>query len=291
MPGPAGNEFPRAGGDRLVSSTAAMRRIIEDQPCEMVTMWGRPPPSSSDLSGALSTEADITSQVQSYVATFSSSLSQKTALFFNRQEACTFPASFACYLEEPDPGCKPPLTALRTSGLLLPRDKLDFSFALDEPVMRNMTKPWLSSQLISHLLTPSPKTVDHVCSVRRSLGWQASGKCKLPSKVMGVHVHIRQPHSSMKTYVSSIMRLLSYSGARYLLLVPTNLPSHTLSDGADPLIRMNHLCNTSLSAVRSALKKTRNDNFGVPPTQGNLAGVRVACLSPLMSGSLTLTHR
>ena len=290
MPAPAGNEFPRAGGDRLVSSTAAMRRIIEDQPCEMVNVWGRPPPSSSDLSGALSTEADITSQVQSYVATFSSSLSQKMALFFNREEACTFPASFACYLEGPAPGCKPPLTALR-SGPLLPRDELDFSFAFDEPELRNMTKPWLSSQLISHLLTPSPKTVDHVCSVRRSLGWQASGKCKLPSKVMGVHVHIRQPHSSMKTYVSSIMRLLSYSGARYLLLVPTNLPSHTLSDGTDPLIRMNNVCNTSLSVMQSALMKTSKVNSDGRSILENLAGVRVACLSPLMGGSLTLTRR
>eukprot|EP00966_Prymnesium_polylepis_P129345 2991565-Prymnesium_polylepis.1 len=153
---------------------------------------------------------------------------------------------------------------------------MDFSFAVRDNELRNTTKAWLTSHLIGHLLKPSARLADHLCMQRRAIGFGFTGaggelRCRLPQKVLGVQLHLYAGSSSLKHYVNTAVRLLTYTGARHLLLVPTNAEGLNSDDS----------CVAATAAVQAAIRRQalRNDSARNAFLPANLGSVKIGCLS------------
>ena len=94
--------------------------------------------------------------------------------------------------------------------------------------------------------------------------------------------------------VSTAMRLLSYTGATHLLLVPTNLPQGVKSsDIGSKADRMMHFCNASVAAMHAALRRHTMSHNGTARTvvlPSSLSSVKVSCLHP-SAGSPSTVRR
>jgi len=94
----------------------------------------------------------------------------------------------------------------------------------------------------------------------------------------------------MKAYVSSVIRLLAYTGARYVLLAPTNLSPPV--EGSADFTKMEHLCNATTVALQAAVKRQFASSSASrgPVMPANLPSVRIACLGP-SAGVLSTDRR
>lgn len=153
-------------------------------------------------------------------------------------------------------------------------------FALVDPDLRNSTKSWLSAHLLWHLLKPDARLAEHLCQQRRVLGL-VTDKCKIVPKsnsrtqqVLSVQLHLYAGSSSMKHYVISIMRLLAYTGARLVVLVPTNPEGVSIQSAGS--------CDVALAALNGAIRRQSQrsmHNGSTPLLPANLGSVKVSCLS------------
>jgi len=94
----------------------------------------------------------------------------------------------------------------------------------------------------------------------------------------------------MKAYISSVIRLLAYTGARYVIVAPTNLSP--LAESTADVTKMAHLCNATTVALQAAVKRQFASSSASrgPVMPANLPSVRIACLSP-SAGVLSTDRR
>ncbi|KAL1518611.1 hypothetical protein AB1Y20_002899 [Prymnesium parvum] len=270
----AGGAFSHSSSSSAIPNgtsgpAAALRRAHFNVPCDSSRMSVWQPPAGKPFGV----------HVQSYLKAFSVTLSQRRPLVTDQASLCpTSQPSFVCYLESPTKGCTASKKTLATAPRVSSAE-MDFSFAQRDAELRNQTKSWLSSHLLALLLKPSPRLADHLCRLRRGMQL-AEAKCRMQPKVLGVQMHLPSTAFNAKPYTISTLRLLAYTGARQVLLVPSNLEQ-----------RADDACQVTTAALTAAIARQlhRNDSSRAAFFPANLASVRIACL-PRAAGALLVKH-
>ena len=193
----------------------------------------------------------ITSQVQSYVRAYAHALSTGRAFVGDvRAGRCGLGGVSAerllsCFVRPPPLTalCGPPAAvaaaAASAPAVFSSSIPLDLGFALRSPSLNEMTDAWLVSKLSTALLRPTRHAASYACAQLRMLGWptrpgQGLVGCALPRAVLGVAIRLSVHTGSLPVgWAAAIIRLLAYTGATRVLLVPTMtlasapLPVHT----------------------------------------------------------------
>ena len=301
----------------LLERSAAPARCNLSSPAQWLAAEDRPGrrQQSGKGGGAAASMLDehaVAAGIQAYVRTLSSALSQGrvfvgAASAFRagaaRQAApgaqlvqnvgCRGAAApLACFLAPPQLGrCAPP------SGMRIPPEEagqFDYGFALRHPTLQHQTKAWVTSQLTSAALRPSPEVAARVCDALRSLGLSTApaargAACPAVSGVLGTLLRGVASTDQAKRFDKLLLKLTSYSGAQHILLVPAlsggRLAAGSVADG------LTAQCNRERLAVKAVI--SRHLAHGSNLTRGGssilptgLRSLRVSCL-PTSAGLLS----